>query len=212
MWYHTDQSIFVSCGRLLTYLCLNSVFKVVPNPPSTFQASIDNDIKSYQNILDEIDIEIQLSRRYILRAIEEKQKEEKLREQMAQNGVKHDEIDEKHDGANSGGNGNANNDNDKIADLIDSNMIFDDLFDSKDVDSGNQPTSTDLNDKNGGNSVGDVGDFNGDQFGGNLDEFEDLSALLGESNDNIGEADRNKADEDIGGLFGDNFDFILPGT
>jgi hypothetical protein len=216
-----NQSIFVSSGQLLTHLCSNQGFKAVPNPPATIQASIDNEIRAYQTVLDEIDVEIQLSRRYILRAIEERRLQT-LKKQKAdlENKSKGEAADSKP--GNDAENGSKLEISDNIDDLIDSNMIFDDLFESKDDEAasnggGEQPDSdSKMREGLGDGEVvnQDLGDFNGDQFG-TLDEFEDLSALLGEANeDNKSRSKNNNGldDEDMGGLFGDNFDFILPGT
>lgn len=212
----------MSCGHLLTQLYSSQSFKVVPNPPGTIQTAIDKEIKAYQNILDEIDVEIQLSRRYLRNAMEEKKRriqeslEKQKNEQLGSKGSLGGNINGDEQGNASACDGENSGNMDE---LIDSNAMFDDLFESKDdpvasLNNGGEPIDGDDSERK--DIDGNLGDFDGDQFA-SLDAFEDLSALLGGANNdnkNPGNNTNNNGldDENMGGLFGDNFDFILPGT
>ncbi|CAN6623089.1 hypothetical protein TRVA0_009S01332 [Trichomonascus vanleenenianus] len=179
------NAVLVSSGNLLSHIYTYSNQRVIPNPPTILQASIDIALKGYHRILDEVDIEIQLSRQYIKNAMEEqrmqKLKEQQEKEQAAKElkakeeleKVKKEEAEIKKEEENK-------------------------PQEEKSVETNEQKTE-----EEGTKSEEKEKDVNGvENFDSNMEFDEDLNALLG----SVGQ--RQEGDMD-NGLFGDEFDFLM---
>jgi hypothetical protein len=188
----------VSCGNLLNFLYTNTSQKVVPNPPASIQAPIDQDISKYQTILDEVDVELQSSLQYIRRVLREKQEKE------AKEAPKVEQKDDDIDLA-----GKATQENEGHDDTLESDDLFgESSFEVKEEPNGEGPDGDErLGKLNDTFDKGDIKQGFDDMPEASMDVFDnDLNALLS-SVDNQGEGGQ---DDDMGGLFGDNFDFIIP--
>lgn len=189
----------MTCGNLLTYLYSNTSYKAVPNPPAQIQTAINEEVRKFQGILDSIEVEIQLSQRYF-----KKKQEQKRAQQEAEK-----------DNNAQGKNQEENNEPEKVDSNV--NAASDDPGVTKDGTDGNDQADYERAD-NDNDMLNDLMD-NNNGFGdmeGMVEGFDDFNNLLDAgSNDSLqrGEgavADDGMGNDDVGGLFGADFDFMMP--
>lgn len=174
----------------MLYLNANASQKVIPNPPTALQLSIDNGIKEFQQVLDDIDYNIQLSLQYVRKAIEDRKK----------NGGSNAEPDKSNNATTivkTENNGDSLKDTNKANEKEESNQVT--AESAADNNNQSQSNAEDITVISNGFDTSNLGAFD-----------DDLNALLGSVS---GSADQTQQEnnDDMGGLFGDDFDFILPG-
>lgn len=183
----------------MTYLYSNTSYKAVPNPPAQIQTAINEEVRKFQGILDSIEVEIQLSQRYF-----KKKQEQKRAQQEAEK-----------DNNAQGKNQEENNEPEKVDSNV--NAASDDPGVTKDGTDGNDQADYERAD-NDNDMLNDLMD-NNNGFGdmeGMVEGFDDFNNLLDAgSNDSLqrGEgavADDGMGNDDVGGLFGADFDFMMP--
>lgn len=187
----------MTCGNLLTYLYSNTSYKAVPNPPAQIQTAINEEVRKFQGILDSIEVEIQLSQRYFKKKQEQKKAQlEAEEDKTAQDNNQQDTNEpEKVE----------SNEDDVSNEVDNAKEAIDEEVDYKKADNDNEMLN-DLMDNNNG-----FGDMEG-----MVEGFDDFNNLLDAgANGNLERGDGVATDDgmgndDVGGLFGADFDFMMP--
>lgn len=219
----------MSAGHLLTYLYSNTSQKVIPNPPGTLQTSIDNEVKNFQRILDGIDMEIQMGQKYLKESITERDRAKSTENSNDNNKPSAGPVDLTSDDGQKASE-DVSSSQIKIEDDPDISITNDITNNNTNDNNDNDNTNTNdskNNDDNSNNNNNDNNNNNNDDENlvnafdmpdetnqGFMDN--DLDALLDsvggppQQNNNSNAGASQQQDDGIGGLFGDDFDFIIP--
>lgn len=208
------NAVFTSTGNMLSYLYMNTQQRAIPNPPGLYQAGVDSEVRKFQKLLDDLDAEIQLSKEQVKQMIKNKaEAEEKRKKQLEEQNSKNDSA--------SGGLDQGSKDNAiKVDEDEDGGDDVDMLFkaeegDNTALDSTNIKTEESRSEDTSATTAAadgtskDNDNTNDNPMPDDVAFDDDLNALL-DSVGGGGDQNGNQANEDIG-LFGDDFDFVLPG-